>query len=274
MAFGPINVDWACMMQGTVRTGGTAELDIGEAITHLPLSTLPQRLGCGDVPLWDRWIAHPTLDAYWRAHAATTFIDKVKAPAMSLAGWHDDSRGPMDYTDALLKAKNHPAWHIVMGVHAHKGVDYVAGDYGAAIDTCRNIMDMKPQFTPAWRVLGASLIQMGCEAEGVAELEAAAAMAVEDPVVLAWLAHAKALRGECSVARTILEALDASERYVPSYHVALAFAALQEPGQAFEMLDRACEERDPALINVAGDPRFDPIRADPRFSQLLERLHL
>ena len=130
MAFGPINVDWVCLMRGRNMATNTAELDIGEAITHLPLSTLPQRLGCGDVAIWDRWIAHPTLDAYWRAHAATTFIDKVNVPALSLAGWHDDSRGPLDYTDALLKVKNHPAWHLVMGVHAHKGVDYVAGDYG------------------------------------------------------------------------------------------------------------------------------------------------
>jgi putative CocE/NonD family hydrolase len=130
MAFGPINVDWACLMRGRTMDPNTAELDIGEAITHLPLANLPQRLGCGDVPLWDRWIAHPTLDAYWRKHAATTYIDKVRAPVLSMAGWHDDSRGPTYYTDALLKQPHHPNWHIVMGVHAHKGVDYVTGDFG------------------------------------------------------------------------------------------------------------------------------------------------
>ena len=130
MAFGPINVDWACLMRGRTMDPNTAELDIGEAITHLPLATLPQRLGCGDVPLWDRWIAHPTLDAYWRQHAATTYIDKVRAPVLSMAGWHDDSRGPTYYTDALLKQPHHPNWHIVMGVGAHKGVDYVTGDFG------------------------------------------------------------------------------------------------------------------------------------------------
>ena len=130
MAFGPINVDWACLMRGRTMDPNTAELDIGEAITHLPLSTLPQRLGCGDVPLWDRWVAHPTLDAYWRQHAATTYIDKVRAPVLSMAGWHDDSRGPTYYTDALLKQPHHPNWHIVMGVGAHKGVDYVAGEFG------------------------------------------------------------------------------------------------------------------------------------------------
>jgi putative CocE/NonD family hydrolase len=130
MAFGPINVDWACLMRDRNMATNTAELDIGEAITHLPLSTLPQRLGCGDVPLWDRWIAHPTLDQYWREHAVTTYIDKVNVPVLSMAGWHDDSRGPLDYTDALLRVPNHPAWHLVMGTHAHKGVDYVAGDFG------------------------------------------------------------------------------------------------------------------------------------------------
>jgi uncharacterized protein len=130
MAFGPINVDWACLMRGRTMDPNTAELDIGEAITHLPLATLPQRLGCGDVPLWDRWVAHPTLDAYWRRHAATTYIDKVRAPVLSMAGWHDDSRGPIYYTDALLRQPHHPNWHIVMGVGAHKGVDYVTGDFG------------------------------------------------------------------------------------------------------------------------------------------------
>jgi uncharacterized protein len=130
MAFGPINVDWACLMRGRTMDPNTAELDIGEAITHLPLATLPQRLGCGDVPLWDRWVAHPTLDGYWRTHAATTYIDKVRAPVLSMAGWHDDSRGPIYYTDALLRQPHHPNWHIVMGVGAHKGVDYVTGDFG------------------------------------------------------------------------------------------------------------------------------------------------
>ena len=130
MAFGPINVDWACLMRNRTMDPHTAELDIGEAITHLPLATLPQRLGCGDVPLRDRWIAHPTLDAYWRKHAVTTYIANVKAPVLSMAGWHDDSRGPIDYTDALLRVPHHPNWHLVMGVGAHKGVDYVAGDFG------------------------------------------------------------------------------------------------------------------------------------------------
>jgi len=153
---------------------------------------------------------------------------------------------------------------------------YIASDYETAIDLCRYVMDMQRHFTPAWRVLGASLVQMGRVAEGVAELEAAAAIASTDPVLLAWLAHAKAICGECGVARTILGGLESmrQERFVPAYHLALAHVGLGDADEAFRQLDVACEERDPSLINLNRDPRFDPIRNDTRFALLLDRVHL
>jgi putative CocE/NonD family hydrolase len=129
MVFSPINVAWACLMRARTLQN-INDLDIGAALTHLPLSDLPQRLGCGDVALWDRWIAHPTLDAYWRAHAVTTNIAKVRAPVLQISGWYDDSRGPIDYTNALNKVPGHPYIRLVMGPGAHKGVDYVAGEFG------------------------------------------------------------------------------------------------------------------------------------------------
>ena len=136
MVFSPINVAWACLMRDRTLQD-ISDLDIGAALKHLPLSDLPQQLGCGDVPLWDRWIAHPTLDAYWREHAVTTNIAKVKAPVLQISGWYDDSRGPIDYTNALNKVPGHPLIRLVMGPGAHKGVDYVAGDFGpqSRVDT-------------------------------------------------------------------------------------------------------------------------------------------
>jgi len=129
MVFSPINVAWACLMRARTLQS-INDLDIGAALKHLPLSDLPQQLGCGDVALWDRWIAHPTLDAYWRAHAVTTNIAKVRAPVLQISGWYDDSRGPIDYTNALEKVAGHPFIRLVMGPGAHKGVDYVAGEFG------------------------------------------------------------------------------------------------------------------------------------------------
>ena len=136
MVFSPINVAWACLMRArTLQNIG--DLDIGAALMHLPLSTLPRQLGCGDVPLWDRWIAHPTLDAYWRAHAVTTNVAKVHSPVLQISGWYDDSRGPIDYTKALQNVPGHPFMRLVMGPGAHKGVDYVSGEFGpqSRVDT-------------------------------------------------------------------------------------------------------------------------------------------
>jgi putative CocE/NonD family hydrolase len=138
MVFSPINVAWACLMRERTLQD-IADLDIGAAITHLPVKDLPQKLGCGQVKLWDRWLAHPTLDAYWRAHAVTTNIARVRAPVLQISGWYDDSRGPIDYTNALSRVPGHPFIRLVMGPGAHKGVDYVAGEFGAQsrVDTRR-----------------------------------------------------------------------------------------------------------------------------------------
>jgi serine/threonine-protein kinase len=78
------------------------------------------------------------------------------------------------------------------------------------------------------------------------------------------------------VARTILGALDHlhPQQFVPAYHLALAHVGLGEHDEAFRLLDQSCEERDPALVNLAGDPRFDPLHADARFGRLLQRLRL
>jgi putative CocE/NonD family hydrolase len=138
MVFSPTNVAWACLMRARTLQD-VDDLDIGAAVMHLPLSDLPQQLGCGDLPMWDRWIAHPTLDAYWRTHGVTTHIATVRAPVLQISGWYDDSRGPIDYTNALSHVPGHPLIRLVVGPGAHKGVDYVAGDFGpqARVETRR-----------------------------------------------------------------------------------------------------------------------------------------
>jgi putative CocE/NonD family hydrolase len=129
MVFSPVNVAWACLMRSrTLQDSG--DLDLGPALPHLPLADLPQRLGCGRVALWDRWLDHPTRDRYWRARSVTSAIARVRAPVLQISGWYDDSRGPIDYTDALTRVPGHPPVKLVMGPGAHRGIDYVAGDFG------------------------------------------------------------------------------------------------------------------------------------------------
>ena len=155
-------------------------------------------------------------------------------------------------------------------------VRFVAGDYDKAIARCLHTVEMNPRFSAARRVLGAAYLQSGREDAAIQALEGAMAQADKDPVLLAWLAHAKATVGDLDAARALLAKLArmAERRFVPSYHLALAHVGLEDHDQAFAALEQATVECDPSLPNVAVDPRFEPVRSDPRYTRLVELLGL
>lgn len=155
-------------------------------------------------------------------------------------------------------------------------VRYAAGEFETAIDRSRHVLDMDAGYLPARRVLGAALLGAGKADEAVAELTAAAGPAADDPISLSWLAHAKAVAGERDEARAMVARLETAARtsYVSGYHFALAQTGLGNRDAAFSLLEKACADREPAVVNVNVEPRFDPLRRDPRYGALLQQLRL
>jgi TolB-like protein/Flp pilus assembly protein TadD len=153
-------------------------------------------------------------------------------------------------------------------------VRYAAGDYDAAIDQCRNTIDMDPEYLAARRLLGAAYLQSNREAEALAELQSAATLGDDDPLVLACLAHAKAVTGSPREATALIVRMRrlAAERYVSAYYLALAYAGLGSRDDAFRALEQAWLDRDPALAFVCVEPRFEPLRTDDRYAALLNRM--
>jgi TolB-like protein/Tfp pilus assembly protein PilF len=152
-------------------------------------------------------------------------------------------------------------------------VRYLALEFGAAIDACRHTLDMSAEFVPARRVLAAALLQAGRLDEAISELESVPD-AKQDPVLLAWLAHAAATSGDIDRATKVLAQLTESRqyRYVSAYHLALAHTATGDVDAAFSLLHRACDAHDPAIINLGAEPRLAPLRGDIRYGALVERL--
>jgi TolB-like protein/Tfp pilus assembly protein PilF len=58
------------------------------------------------------------------------------------------------------------------------------------------------------------------------------------------------------------------------YDLADFHAQLGDTTRAFELLQQAFDQRQLNLVSLDVDPLMDPIRGDPRFQRLLERLHL
>jgi hypothetical protein len=56
--------------------------------------------------------------------------------------------------------------------------------------------------------------------------------------------------------------------------LALFYGEAGEMDRAFEHLERAIENHDPALVHLAIAPQWDSLRGDPRFNQCLERMGL
>ena len=119
--------------------------------------------------------------------------------------------------------------------------------------------------------LAAVALVMACHESS--EAGRAVALSHSAPVTLTALAYAHALSPDESAGRVLDElATLAERRYVSSYELALVQAAQGKRDRAFEWLHRACDERTGWLVYVRVDPRLDSLRADPRFSSLLQRI--
>ena len=66
----------------------------------------------------------------------------------------------------------------------------------------------------------------------------------------------------------------AAIRHVSPYHFAIVHTALGETDEAFARLEEAYAMRSEALVWLKVDPRLDPLRSDPRFIGLLQRVGL
>ena len=64
-----------------------AQNDILALYKRLPLDDMP--LLQGRAPYYFDWLAHPTLDEYWRALVPEELYERIAVPALTIAGWYD-----------------------------------------------------------------------------------------------------------------------------------------------------------------------------------------
>jgi tetratricopeptide (TPR) repeat protein len=153
---------------------------------------------------------------------------------------------------------------------------YYARQYGEAIEQCLRTIEMEPNFYLTRSILGMAYGQQGRFAEAAVELRQAERLSSRSPITLANLGALHAAWGQQEEARTILRELEAptAGQYVsPTLH-AFILAGLGDTERALTCLELACEERDPQLVWMKVEPRFDRLRAEPRFQAVLRRMAL
>ena len=60
--------------------------------------------------------------------------------------------------------------------------------------------------------------------------------------------------------------------YVPPYNVAMIYNGLEETDKAIAWLERGLAERDPRMIFLTVEPKWNNLRGDKRFIALMTRI--
>jgi TolB-like protein/DNA-binding winged helix-turn-helix (wHTH) protein/Flp pilus assembly protein TadD len=154
----------------------------------------------------------------------------------------------------------------------------VAGRYDEALNQLRETLEMDPHFAPAHQTLGWAYLNKGKRVEAIQEFQQALQLSGNnDTEFMLDLGFAYAALGNREEARRILAKLKKLHEggLVPSGSIAILDGALGDLDEAFAWLEKAYEERDPELtyLKVPGR-RFEPLRHDARFQQLVHRIGL
>jgi TolB-like protein/Tfp pilus assembly protein PilF len=143
-----------------------------------------------------------------------------------------------------------------------------------AIDDAGQAMTFDHENTLALYCSGIAKVATGEFQEGAEELETAVRHSRRGAFILGIFGWGLAAGGRIEEAEAILEELESRPKPTPTVvSEAWIRAALGDFEGAWEVLGRA-EEEYQAILYFAGMPPFDPLRADPRFNALLERLGL
>jgi serine/threonine-protein kinase len=151
-----------------------------------------------------------------------------------------------------------------------------AGQYDEAIEQEKKALDLDPHLRNGYLWLGAAYEQKGMYREAIAELKKGIEMSERHPFLVSSLGHVYAVAGQRGEAQKTLGELQemSKHRYVSSEEIALIYTGLGDKEQALRFLEKAYEERTPRLIWIGVEPRFAPLRSDPRFAELLRRIGL
>jgi len=151
---------------------------------------------------------------------------------------------------------------------------FMARRYEEAIDELRKTIKMDPGFYYAYWNLGQVLEAKGDLAGAITQYKKAHQLN-GDPFPLGLLGHAYALSGNRPEALKILGRLTeiSGHRYVPAYTLALVHLGLGNKDEAVRELQKSYDERAGFdLLWIHHDPMLEPLRGDPRFEALVQKI--
>jgi DNA-binding winged helix-turn-helix (wHTH) protein/TolB-like protein len=153
---------------------------------------------------------------------------------------------------------------------------FFARRYDEAIEEFGKTIEIHPDFGVAHWYLGRAYLQKGRHQEALAELQKAVTLSGGSPLMKGTLGVGYAMSGDRAAAVRTLHELEKlrAESYASALDLADLHVALGDREQAFWWLGQAADERSFHLTYLKVWPELDPLRSDPRFKALVQRIGL
>ena len=183
-------------------------------------------------------------------------------------------------------------------------VQAALGSVSDGIASLRRAIELDPMFSPPWNQLGILLTFTGEFDEARTAIARAQALEPANTLPATLLANVDLLQGRSQDALAafeknpnevyrligtawarfdlgqkpeadrLLDELTTKFAPIASYNLARLHAHRGERDAAFDWLDRACAAHDSGVLRVRYDPALAPLRDDPRYRALLEKMKL
>jgi TolB-like protein len=147
---------------------------------------------------------------------------------------------------------------------------YFAGRFDEANAMLQKALELNPQKGRDHFTRGRILIAQGRPQQALTEIE----QETDGNLKLFGEALAYHSLGRPQDSDGALQKLIATNQQEGAYPIAAVYAFRAEPFKAFEWLDRAYSQRDVGLMFVKIDPLLKSLREDPRYADLLKKMHL
>lgn len=153
---------------------------------------------------------------------------------------------------------------------------FFARRFDESLRESRAMLELFPNSWGAHLNMGLAHAGKGEYREAIREYEQASALDRDNPGYLGALGHAYAAAGDTEQARRLLDRLlqEPDGGFRSPVLVARIYLGLGDRDKVFEYLEKGFQRRDQFMLWLKVDPRMDPIRGDPRYSALLERMKL
>jgi Flp pilus assembly protein TadD len=164
-----------------------------------------------------------------------------------------------------------------LGYKSLEGVWLIrAGRIDEGLAVLQKVIELEPNRLQPYLFAIRGYLEKGMFAEAVASARKARELAGISPQPIAFLGYTLAMSGKRAEAQTVLEELLklSNERHVSPYDIATVYHGLDERDKTLEWLEKGYQQREPRMTLLKVERKWDNLRDDPRFHDLMRRVGL